>query len=142
MSEVRPCRGLIVAHGTFARGLIDAVRAITGADEDALVALSNTGRSPEQLAADIEACVREGRWVVFTDMQVGSCAFTARRLCRSRGDLVVVTGANLPMLLDFVVNRELPAAELAQRALSRGQQGMCVVLPDGRTDAGRAVSGG
>ena len=142
MSEAVPARGLVVAHGALAEGLLDAVRQVTGVGEEVLVGLSNAGCSPETLSARISDVLGQGRWVVFIDMQAGSCAFTARRLCREREDTLIVTGVNLPMLLDFVMNRELPLTDLADRLVDRGKQAVVVTDPPPRRDADRSVSGG
>lgn len=137
MSEA--VNGLVVAHGELARGLVDAVRQITGLAEDALTPLSNAGRSPEELSRAIEERLHGGHWIVFSDLPVGSCTFTARRLCRGRRDVVIITGVNLPMLLDFAVNRALPLDQLADRLVMKGQQGICGPARDERGDARRAV---
>ncbi len=137
MSE--PVNGLVVAHGSLAEGLVEAVRQITGLPQGALTPLSNAGRSPEELARAIGERLRGGAWIVFSDLPVGSCTFTARRLCRGRRDVAIITGVNLPMLLDFAVNRELPLEELAERMIVKGQQGICGPSRDERGDARRAV---
>lgn len=144
MSERPVVRGLLVAHGTFAEGMADAVARIAGLEPGALSTLSNTGLSPEALAREIAAVLDDGPWIVFTDMPVGSCAFTARRLCHGRRDVAVVTGVNLPMLLDFVVNRSMPLRELTSRLVEKGHQAI-LCSPDaekGTEDAGRAVPRG
>ncbi len=135
-------RALIVAHSGLGPGLIEAARTITGAPEEALASVSNAGRSPDDLAAAIDAYIRDGEWILFTDMHVGSCAFAARRLCNGRSNVVVVTGVNLPMLVDFAVHRDMPLTELADRLVQKGQQGICAAAATGGGDARRTVSSG
>lgn len=113
-------RGIVLAHGTMAAGLVDAVRQITGLDENALVPLSNRGLSPEALAAEVRARV-QGSTVVFTDLQSGSCGFAVRRHCQDLADLVIVSGVNLPMLLEFAMFRDQPLAELVPRLVNKGR---------------------
>jgi len=121
MSSLPPVRGVLVAHGAMATGLVDAVRKIAGPDPEALVPLSNDGRNPDELAEEIEKVVGDDPAIIFTDMQSGSCAMAARLTCRERPHRVVVCGANLPMLLDFVFNRSLSPPELVERLLERGK---------------------
>ncbi len=128
-----------MAHGGMAQGLVDAVHRIAGADEGALVALSNEGRAPAGLAAEIGELLGQSPGIVFTDMQSGSCAVAARLTCRDQGDRVVVCGANLPMLLDFMFHRELPLSELADRLLEKGRASI-QSIPAPKPDADSTVS--
>jgi mannose/fructose-specific phosphotransferase system component IIA len=116
-------RGVVVAHGEMARGLVDAVRRISGHGEEVLAALSNDGRSPDSLRAELEALLGEDPAVVFTDLQAGSCALAAVATTR-RKNTVVLCGANLPMLLDFVFHRDAPLDVLAERLVEKGRQGI------------------
>src|SRR5688572_18548708 len=113
-------RGVVVAHGDMARGLVDAVRKIAGEE---LTPISNEGRSIERLRDELEKAIGEGPTVVFTDLQAGSCALTALGSARS-GNVLVLCGTNLPMLLDFVFHRDLPLEQLATRLVDQGRQGI------------------
>ncbi|HEX7049567.1 MAG TPA: hypothetical protein VF188_05095 [Longimicrobiales bacterium] len=123
MSESMPARGIVLAHGTLAQGLLDAVRRITGV-EGALVAVSNEGLAPEALVREIERHIGGATTILFTDLPSGSCSFAARRLCRDRPELTVISGVNLPLLLDFVMHRQLPPEELIPRLLDKGRAGI------------------
>src|SRR5262245_36431247 len=104
-------RGVVLAHGSMAAGLVDAVRQITGLDEAALVPLSNRGLSPEAIAAEVRARA-QGPTIVFTDLQSGSCGFAVRRHCLDIPDLVVISGVNLPMLLECAMFTGFPLPAL------------------------------
>ncbi|MEN8375474.1 MAG: PTS mannose transporter subunit IID [Gemmatimonadota bacterium] len=125
MSEAAPARGVVVGHGTLAQGLVDAVRQITGVDGDVVAAISNQGLGPDALRERIEAALGDGRAIVFVDLRTGSCGHAALRIARERPDTAVLYGVNLPQLLDFVTHRELPLAELVERALERGRSAIC-----------------
>lgn len=121
MSENQPVRGVLLGHGKMAEGMVDAVRKIAGLDDDALVPLSNEGCNPQTLAAEVGKLVGDAPTIVFTDLCTGSCAMSAQLTCRNNGDRTIVFGVNLPMLLDFVFNRELPLDELVPRLLKKGK---------------------
>jgi mannose/fructose-specific phosphotransferase system component IIA len=124
----------------MAAGMIDAVRKISGAPEEALFAVSNEGRSPEQLQDAILAVLGDGPAVVFTDLGAGSCTLAARLSCAHRDAVAVVTGVNLPMLLDFVFHRADPLEDIATRLTDKGRAGVRLLhAPCGDDD--RSVSG-
>ncbi len=130
MSDVEPVRGIIIAHGSLAEGLADAARAITGAQEDSLIAVSNRGLSPTALADRVLAHAGTGPLILFTDLPSGSCGLTARLLARGRAATGVVCGVNLPMLLDFLTHRDMPVPDLLGRLLERARAAiMCVPAP-------------
>jgi len=111
-----------LSHGGMAKGLLDAVARISGVREEALRAISNEGKSPEALHAEVDDLLGKGPVIIFTDLPSGSCAVTARICCREGADEAVVFGVNLPILLDFVFHRDLPLEELVPRLLEKGRE--------------------
>jgi PTS system mannose-specific IIA component len=135
-----PVRGLVVSHSSLAEGLVQSVRQIAGADEDALRAVSNEGCGPEALQKSVSDALGDGPGIVFTDMPSGSCAFAARRITVDRADTAVICGVNLPMLLDFVFHRELPLPELVDRLVSKGKAAITGSCREMAPHADRAAS--
>ena len=113
--------GVIVSHAELAAALVGAVRTISGIS-DALQSVSNEGCDPKALIERIETAIGGRPAVLFIDLPGGSCLASAIRLSRGRGELAVVTGVNLAMLLDFVFHRDLPPAEAAKRAVEAGSR--------------------
>ena len=143
MSEPRPLRGIVIAHGDMATGLVTAVRHITGIEEDVLVPLSNRERSPEELARLVAEHLDGGPAVLFTDLQSGSCGFAARRLTRERPDVPVVCGVNLPLLVDFVMHRDMEPRALLERLVEKGRGSIVAIQPtDSGAHGGSALSRG
>lgn len=123
MSE--PVRGVVVGHATLAAGMVASVHAISGVGEEALTAISNEGCSPDSLQARVDAALGGAESaIVFTDLGSGSCAFAARRIALQRPGTAIVTGVNLPMLLDFVFHREMAIADLVERLVDKGRAGI------------------
>lgn len=139
MSE-NPIRAVLVCHGTLADGLMDAVRHITGCPEDAVVPLTNRGKSPEGLAAEVSGAIGGGPGIIFTDLQSGSCGFVARRVAQAASDLVVISGVNLPVLIEFVMNRNLPLEQIVPRLLSKGRAAMACAPSHFEDHADRTAS--
>lgn len=112
-------RGIVVAHGGLAQALVDEAERISG-QTGVFTAVSNSGGGKDEIEARIHAAVGGHPAVVFVDMPCGSCFFAAMQLGRAREGVRVVTGVNLPMLLDFVNHQALPPAESAGRAAGKG----------------------
>jgi len=115
-----PVVGVVVGHGHLAAALVGAVERISGV-RNALLPVSNESCSPQELRRLVEEAVEDRRAVIFVDMASGSCAFAGHQVGRSRPDVAVVTGANLPMLLDFVFHRDMSVAALAERVAGKGR---------------------
>jgi len=97
---------VVAGHGRFADGLVSAVEQITGRGA-AFVPVSNTGLSPSDLEALIGSSLDStGARVVFTDLPAGSCTMATRRIQRLRSDVVLVTGANVAVLMEFLFAAE------------------------------------
>jgi N-acetylgalactosamine PTS system EIIA component len=119
-------KAIVIGHGEFATGMQTAVDRITGQGA-ALLALSVQDRSLVQ----IEAWLREnlqatGILVVFTDLQAGSATMAARKALRDLTNVTLVVGANLPMLLDFVLSNAASPVEAANHAAERGRAAIVV----------------
>ncbi len=130
MSETPVVVAVVAGHARFAEGMLSAVDQITGRG-NAFVPVSNTGLGPADLEALIASTLdRTGARVVFTDLPAGSCTMAARRVQRSRPDVVLVTGANVAVLMEFLFSAEGP--------LGTPVAGLAAVAELARTAAGKA----
>lgn len=119
---------LLVMHGSLAEALLRAAARVYGPIDDVIV-LSNEGLSRTELEHRIEEAA--GHWpaggLVLTDFWGGSChtsGIAAAQHCRG---VAILTGANLPMLLDYLHNREhLGAVALADRLMQKGRESIRV----------------
>jgi PTS system N-acetylgalactosamine-specific IIA component len=125
--RVQPARRALVAgHADFAAGLVSAVDLITGQGAQ-LVPIQVRGLCGDDIKTLLLESLRaSGARVIFTDLQAGSCTMAARRVLRELGEGTLVAGANLPMLLDFVLSREPDAAAAATAAAERGRAAVSV----------------
>jgi len=126
MSEGAPV-AIVAAHGDLAAGFVSAVQQITGRGE-LFLPMSNSGLG----AAEIERAILDvvdtrGIGVIFTDLPAGSCTIAARRVIAARPHVVLVTGASLPLLLDFMSHEELAPAEAAAHAVDRAVRSLTTV---------------
>ena len=127
MSDGVAIRALVAGHGDFAAGLISAVDAITGQGA-MLEPIQVKGLCSEDIQNLLrERLVATGALVIFTDLQAGSCTMAARRVLREVAEVALVSGTNLPMLLDFVMSRESDSVAAARSAVEKGRSSMSVV---------------
>jgi mannose/fructose-specific phosphotransferase system component IIA len=119
---------LIVTHADLAQALVHAAEQVVGPVEDVTL-LSNDGLSRRDLEDAIEARVQG--WthggLLLTDFWGGSCHTCGASAARRHGEVVIVTGINLPLLLDYLYNRDrFPAGELAERLQQKARDSIRV----------------
>lgn len=126
MSDAVAVKAIVAGHGTFAVGVISAVEQITGRG-GMFVPVSNSGLClddiQETLGRELD---RTGARVLFTDLPAGSCTMAVRRMLRTRPGVVLVTGINLALLLDFAMADDADPVAAANTALERGRSSMAV----------------
>ena len=119
---------LLVMHADLAAALLRAAESVVGPIEGVRV-ISNEGLSRDDLERSIGEVI--GEWpnggLVLTDFWGGSCHICGASATRGRGEVMLVTGINLPVLLDYLHNREqYPVEALADRLRQKGQDSIRV----------------
>jgi PTS system mannose-specific IIA component len=119
---------LLVTHADLGASLLRAAQQVYGPVEDVGV-LSNSELSRADLESAIERHVSS--WpqggLVLTDFPGGSCQQCGLLAARDHAEVVVVTGVNLPALLDYLHNRDqFPVGELAERLKQKAQDSVRV----------------
>jgi mannose/fructose-specific phosphotransferase system component IIA len=114
---------LLVMHSDLGPALLRAASAVYGPVEGVEV-MSNEGLSRDVLEKRIEE--RVAGWknggLILTDFWGGSCHLCGISATRGHGDIAVITGLNLPTLLDYLHNRDqYRPLELAERLLQKGR---------------------
>jgi PTS system N-acetylgalactosamine-specific IIA component len=126
VEQETPVRAIVAGHGTFASGIISAVDQITGRGGQ-FVAFSNTGLGLNDIQGTLAAALDASHArVIFTDLPAGSCTMAVRRMIRDRPGVLLVTGINLSLLLDFAMQDDADPAHAVQTALERGRASMVV----------------
>lgn len=121
---------VVVTHGKFAEGLLDAMRMIAGERESLrMVSLGETDDVDLLVdrVGEAAAAVDEGDGVlVFVDL-FGASPFnaSARLALTKKEGIEVVTGVNLPMLLEVVMSRDgMTLSDAADLACQVGAEGI------------------
>ncbi|MEO5902658.1 MAG: hypothetical protein ABIQ55_01460 [Gemmatimonadaceae bacterium] len=114
-------RAIVAGHGSLPQGLVNAVDCISGRGSDFLV-FSNFGLAGSDIEERLRHAAAEfGVKVFFTDLPGGSATIAVRRMMRTDSSLVLVTGANLSTLLEFVFQSETDPAAAARNAAEKGR---------------------
>ncbi len=102
--------GIVVCtHSHMAQGLRDAVEMIAGEQQDFDVVGFMPGDDMLQLSEQLKALARhyeqKGQRYVFVVDLFGATPFNASAYALAEFDTSIITGANLPLLLELVGNR-------------------------------------
>lgn len=117
---------LIITHGNLGKELAEVTKTIVG-KQDSIETISLTpGQSAAELKAKVENALLqfnlEEGVIIFTDMYGGTPMNVALPLILNK-KIELLTGINLPMLLEFFASREfMPLTELAQKVKISGQK--------------------
>ena len=122
---------LLITHAPLGRAFIEAVTHIYKDPPQKLEALDviadQDTNDVRQLAMQAIARLNDGSGVlVLTDMLGATPANCTQSLCVP-GEIEVIAGVSLPMLLRAISYRNNPLETLTEMALTGGQKGVCRV---------------
>ena len=117
-------RGIIIGHGDFAKAIVSTAEKIVGEQPDIEV-ISNEGFSCETLSEQIVHVLQEKKeadTLIFLDLPGGSCTISCYTVLKDHRDLNMISGVNLPMMLEFFMLREKHTArELVPILIKKGK---------------------
>lgn len=128
-SEARQVGVLVVTHGEFGAALLDAAQMIVGPQQGIQSVSVLVSRGVDEIVSDLKAALSKldtGIGVlVLTDL-FGGTPTTLSLSLRKLGNVEVVAGVNLPMLLKVLQSRTGTLADMAAQAKAAGLQGIVV----------------
>lgn len=133
MIEQRPATttiGIIVTHGELAEELLHTTELIIGKIAGCY-ALSGSDFCDEEVIDRIRKIIeqeRGSRAIVFVDYFGGSCCINTVRAVRGLKGVKVISGVNLPILLDFLTKRDsLEFHEMIDHLIERGRESVRLI---------------
>ena len=121
---------IVVTHGQLGEELLRTVRLIVGEVHDCY-ALSGSDLGDERVIESIHEILKANdvsRAVVFVDYFGGSCGASCVRATRGLEGVKVISGVNLPILLDFVTKQgTMGLDEIVDHLIHRGQESVKVI---------------
>lgn len=120
----------VVAHEDLAHSLIRTVEKILGPQKYVYTFSNRTETLPE-LAREMSTTIEKGNKlhsICFTDLKGGSCWTLANMVKKKHGDMSIVSGVNLPMLVSYFNNRDnLPVKDLLNKVIDDGCRGISLL---------------
>lgn len=115
---------VLAGHGALPHGVADAAELVLGPQSRLTVCELGPADSPESYGARLAALAGDASAVlVLADLPGGTPANAAKLLATRRGGIRIVTGLNLPMLLEVLV-RGGDVDEMAELARTAGREGV------------------
>ncbi len=122
--------GIIVTHGQLGEELLRTVGLIVGEVHDCY-ALSSSDLGDEKVVRSIHEILDRNNakgTVVFVDYFGGSCGALCVRATRGIEGVKVISGVNLPILLDFVTKQGIMGLdEIVDHLIHRGRESVRVI---------------
>ena len=133
---------ILVGHGGYPAGVLDAVEMILG-EQEHVTAVSlppdgSTEEITEQVGAAVDLLGGQDGALVLADLMGGSPANAVGLLALRDPNVHLVSGLNLPMALEVLTQPSGTAAELADVAQRAGRDGVIDVAARLRAAAGDA----
>ena len=118
---------IICTHGNSAPELLKSAEMICGKQENCQTVNFTEGESLEQLKTEISEKISQLKGTVFclTDLKGGTPFNTLVSLLKSNPEMEIITGVNIPMLLELFINRsQLEKEELLSGITEAGKTGI------------------
>ena len=122
----------VAALGEVAEGLVASSATIGGPQEDLVAVTFESSEGPDDLLAKYADAVEKSpsdQYLILVDLLGGSPYNAAARFAAAREDADVVTGVNLPMLIEVLGGRLTGGTltELVEKARTAGAGGVKVL---------------
>lgn len=132
---------VVVSHGEFANGVVNSSYMIFGQQEKVQTVTFNLDEEPEDLAKKLDAAIAtfdpEDQVLFLVDLWGGSPFNAASRIVAEHTDRMgLITGLNLPMLIEAYTVRDKPINEVIAHLEETGKIGIkhLELLQDGGED--------
>src|SRR5512140_2467364 len=100
-------KAVLVTHGFLGAELVRTAEGILG-PQDGIAFVSNSNSSLENLSDQVRQLLSQDDqpMILMADLLGGSCSHACQEIRRLHTHVVLISGVNLPMLLEFFHNRD------------------------------------
>ena len=110
---------ILISHGHFAEYAMKSAEMIVGKQENYKIISVTDDKDLENVLAEIRDAYKklkdEREVIVLADIFGGTPCNAGSRMILDGCDITVYTGFNLPVLLELLLNRELPTEEIKDK---------------------------
>ena len=121
---------VLVSHGRFASELLAAGEIIVGKIENSVAVDIDPKMGMDEISGKVEGAIRavdRGKGVLLLTDMFGGTPSNIGLSYLGTGQVEVVTGVNLPMIVKFPMARQtMPLSELARHLADCGQRGITI----------------
>ncbi|WP_440897817.1 PTS sugar transporter subunit IIA [Amphibacillus sp. Q70] len=118
---------IVASHGEFAKCALESAEMIVGKQENYGVLTvgmdSSLADSEKEMANELSKLDRSAGTVILVDIFGGTPSNISGRIVLTEDNVLVISGLNMPMLIDLLSNRERSLTEIAQSLASTYQDG-------------------
>lgn len=122
--------GIVVTHGRLAGELIKTIELIVGSIAD-LYPISGSDLCNKDIIGQIRTLIEANggkKAILFVDYFGGSCCINSVRAVEGVRGVKVISGVNLPILLDFATKRgSMDFEEMVDHLIARGRESVRVI---------------
>lgn len=109
---------IVASHGQFAKYALDSAEMVVGKQENCGVLTVSMDLTLEdavkQMDEEFNRLDRSAGTVILVDILGGTPSNVSGRLALTHEDVLVISGLNLPLLIDLLMNRERSLEEIAE----------------------------
>lgn len=102
---------ILASHGSLATGMLDAVEAIAGKQENVMAFDLDHCGDPDQLYEAVNSRIDDNEWIILCDIKCGSIHNVLTHLL-DKDNVKLITGMNLALILQIVLAQDLSESEL------------------------------
>lgn len=115
---------IITGHGSFPNGIYDSIKLIAGEQQQvSIIAFQeNQDKLEEELKAAISDLDKGDGVVCFADLAGGTPFNVSSRIAATNNSVRVIGGANSPMILSGLFQRELPLDDFVSMVINEGKE--------------------
>lgn len=118
---------IITGHGNYASGLLSSIELIAGNQEKLEVVDFKEGDSSDLLNKNIKEAISRlsnENIIIFTDIPGGTPFNQSVLISQEYSKIEVITGTNLPAIIDGLFNREMDINEFVEKVVLTGKDSL------------------